>query len=152
MKRLTALLALALLPALPAQAASCQVSVTDLPFGPYLYGAADPVDTTGSISVSCADDGGDPNVSYAIAISTGYSNTYATRVMSGDGELHYNVFVDGARSRVWGDGSGGSETVGGALMVPAPPASHPLYARIPASQTGMGPGAYMDQLTVTVSY
>lgn len=152
MKRLTALLALAVLPALPAQAASCQVSVTDLPFGPYRYDSAEAIDTTGTISMECTDDGGDLNVNYDIALSAGYSGNYAARVMAGDGELQYNVFVDGARTRVWGDGNGASETVSGSLMLPAPAASHAVYARIPASQTGMGPGAYADQLTVFVTY
>ncbi|HUR40815.1 MAG TPA: spore coat U domain-containing protein [Verrucomicrobiae bacterium] len=152
MKRLIALLVLALGPALTAHAASCVVMVTDLPFGAYRYNAGAPVDTTGSVSVECTDVAGGGPVGYTIALATGSSGNYAFRVMAGDGgELHYNVYVDGARTRVWGDDSGGSEAVAGTAIPPAP-SDHPLFARIPAMQTGMGPGAYADQLTVLVSY
>lgn len=152
MKRLITLLVLAFGPALTAHAASCTVVVTDLPFGTYRYNAGAPVDTTGSVSVECTNVGLPAPVAYSIAIATGFSGTYAFRVMAGDGgELHYNVYVDGARTRVWGDDSGGSEAVAG-ITVPTAPSDHPLFARIPAFQTGMGPGAYADQLTVLVSY
>lgn len=152
MKRVLSLVALCLVPALPAAAASCEVVVTDLPFGNYRYNSPDHVDTTGSLSVECADDGGDTTVSYAIALSSGYSGQFNPRVMAGDGELHYNVYVDAARTRIWGDGSGGSEEVVGGFMLPTASATHPVHARIAALQTGMGSGAYADQLIVIVSY
>lgn len=51
---------------------------------------------------------------------------------------------------VWGDGSGGTATVSGALALPGA-IDHTVYGRLPARQN-VGAGAYTDTLTVTLNF
>lgn len=156
MKRLALplLTALALL-APGAHAASCQISATDLAFGEYRFNSD--VDVLGTVTVSiqnCTVDLAGPDVSYSISIGTGNSASYADRFMGGfSGALHYNVYADSGHSLVWGDGSAGTVDVSGSFTVPVQTsATHTAYARIPAGQTDLAPGAYSDQLTITINY
>lgn len=61
--------------------------------------------------------------------------------------MAYNLFIDPQRVMVWGDGTGGSNTVS------AMSAEHdfPVYARAPARQN-LTPGSYTDIISVTVTY
>ena len=156
MKRHLTVLAL-LCAALPrAHAASCQISATDLAFAPYSYAGTSNVVTTATVSIhSCFDDGSGADVSYTISIGAGTSNDYTDRRMAGPGALlHYNVYTDPGLVSIWGDGTGGTATVGGTFTVGPgmTSASHTAYGRIPASQTGLEPGLYADNLTITIDY
>jgi len=71
--------------------------------------------------------------------------------------LGYNLFVDLARSRLWGDGTGGTSLASGAFTV-GPGAKngikelrHAIYGRIPALQDAP-PGAYADTIVVTLTF
>ena len=138
-----------------AHAASCQISATDLAFGEYRFNSD--VDVLGTVTVSiqdCTVDLAGPDVSYSISIGTGNSADFVDRTMSGSsGALHYNVYADPGHSLVWGDGSAGTVEVSGSFTAPLQTsASHTAYARIPAGQTDLAPGAYSDQLTITINY
>lgn len=137
-----------------AQAASCQVSASDLPFGKYPSGSPADVESSATITVqNCVDDGSGAAVSYSIEISPGIGGSFADRAMAGPGGLlHYNLYVDAARTLVWGDGTGGSLVVADAFVLPlATSASHIAYGRIPARQS-VTSGFYADTLTITISY
>lgn len=148
-----ALLLLSLAPG--AQAASCQISATDLAFGQYRFNSAVDVFSTVTVSIqNCAPDINGVDVNYSIAISAGTSADYADRAMSGaGGALHYNLYADPGHTLVWGDGGAGTVDVSGSFTVPMQTsASHTGYARIPAGQTDLAPGHYADQLTITINY
>lgn len=134
------------------QAATCMLSVGDMTFGIYLPGQPNPVDASSSITVQCeADiDGEDVNYSLSIGPSDG---AFAPRTMhSEDATLSYNVFVDAARSTVWGDGSVGTGMVSGQLALPAVSSVTSLvHGRVFGGQS-LRSGSYTDLLTVTVEY
>jgi spore coat protein U-like protein len=137
-----------------ARAASCQVGASDLAFGNYSAGSANDVDSSATIMVQgCVDDGTGSAVSYSIEIGPGLAGNFASRAMNGPGgQLYYNLYVDPARSLVWGDGTGGSLTVSDAFVLPlATSSSHVAYGRIPANQS-VSAGTYVDTLTVLISY
>ena len=128
----------------PASAA-CTVSTTSVNFGAYdpKSGTAD--DSTGSVEVTC-DKGPHPKNS-TIALSPGNSGTYAARQMeSGANILTYNLYSNAARSQIWGDGSGGSFTLGYNAS-----GTFTVYGRIPALQNVQA-GTYSDSLTVTITF
>lgn len=132
--------------------AACNVSATGINFGNYDVFATAPVDSTGTVTVSCDDI---PPASPVIAIGPGGAGTFLPRRMrhaSRPDTLAYNVFTSPAMSVVWGDGTGGTGTVAaGRSPGRRPPRPIPIYARIPAGQN-VSAGSYGDTLVITVTW
>lgn len=130
----------------------CSVSLSSMAFGAYNTQAPSPTDTVGTLSVSCSSP--DPASStFTIALGPGGSGDTNSRVMrSGTHPLYYNLYTNVARTIVWGDDSGGGESVASGF----PPTSRTartfsIYGRIPALQNAWV-GIYHDSITVTVTY
>jgi spore coat protein U-like protein len=131
--------------AAPASAASCSVSPQQLSLGRYDPFATAPQDAVTSIAISC-----DVETSVVIAIGPG-NGDYGARTMTGGAQaLLYNLYIDPAHSRVWGDGTNGSSTVSSTAV--ATSTAIPVYARAPARQTQLKPGPYTDILWVSITY
>lgn len=131
--------------AAPAAAASCSVSPQQLSLGRYDPFASAPQDAVTSIAISC-----DVETSVVIAIGPG-NGDYGARTMTGGAQaLLYNLYIDPAHSRVWGDGTNGSSTVSSTAV--ATSTALPVYARAPARQTQLKPGSYTDILWVSITY
>ncbi|MFA7279349.1 MAG: spore coat U domain-containing protein [Sterolibacterium sp.] len=128
----------------PACAASCTISTTPVSFGIYDVFAMNPNNNgIGSLTLVCSTDAGN------VALSTGQSNTYAARVMrSGANPLTYNLYTSAARTRVWGDGSGGSRVMRAAEKATT---IFSIYGQIPAGQDA-AVGTYTDNITVTITF
>jgi spore coat protein U-like protein len=136
----------------------CSVSATPLIFGNYdpLSGSAVLVSAT--VTVSCLTALG-PLAAIPYTVSLGPSQTSGTMLRSMAGplgaRLQYNLYTSAARSVVWGDGSGGSQTLPGSVT----PASlgvpvvqpHTVHGSVPALQS-VRVGAYADGILVTVDY
>lgn len=157
----TALLAVLLAGAGAAQAGDCMISATPISFGPYdPITTATPIDSSGSIRVDC-----DPTtfgealfgVFVTISLSQGSSGTYAARTLrqAPASILQYNLYTTAARATVWGNGSGGTQTVGGGVggifSGQPTPRSFPVYGRIPAGQDPRL-GLHSDTITVAVVF
>ncbi len=129
-------------------APSCSfTSVTSVSFGVYnVFAAFSNKSGVGSLTIRC-QGGGSP--SFVVSLSTGQSNTYASRVMkSGANSLNYNLYINAARTAVWGDGTGGSST---ATASPNGTTNLDIFGRIPAGQD-VGVGVYGDNLVATVYF
>ncbi len=135
----------------PSQAA-CTLSTTGIAFGVYNPAATVAKDVTGTITLRCdilSGLGG-----YQITLSQGTSGGYGSRrLRSSTDQLAYQLYVDAARTAIWGNGSSNTSFItsivpiallGGAVDVP-------VYARIPARQS-VAQGSYSDTIIVTVSY
>jgi spore coat protein U-like protein len=125
----------------------CRVSTTSVNFGTYNVFATAANDSTGSITLNCLSIG-----SVAVAINRGGASTFAPRRMVKSTEaLHYNLYLDAARTIIWGDGSSGTQM----HIEVNPPLNQDvtltMFARIPASQD-VSAGSYSDSVTVTVNY
>ena len=147
-------LTLALIVPMPSWAAlSCTTSAQAVAFGNYDPLSALPTDSTGQVSVTCTNLVS-LLVSYTVALSTGVSGSYASRQLaSGANRLNYNLYTDVTHLLVWGNGTGGTSTVGNTFLVVllGTTANHTVYGRIPARQNA-SVGAYTDTITVTVTY
>lgn len=131
--------------AAPAAAASCSVSPQALTLGSYDPFATAPQDAVTGIAITC-----DVETSVVIAIGPG-NGDYGARSMTGGAQaLLYNLYIDPAHSRVWGDGTNGSSTVSSTAV--ATSTAIPVYARAPARQTQLKPGSYTDILWVSITY
>ncbi|MBP2514132.1 spore coat U domain-containing protein [Sphingomonas sp. PvP018] len=131
--------------AAPAAAASCSVSPQALTLGSYDPFATAPQDAVTGIAITC-----DVETSVVIAIGPG-NGDYGARTMTGGAQaLLYNLYIDPAHSRVWGDGTNGSSTVSSTAV--ATSTAIPVYARAPARQTQLKPGSYSDILWVSITY
>ena len=137
-----------------AYGASCTVSSSGVNFGVYnIFSTADH-DDTGIITVTCTGlllIG----VSYTIRLSTGGSNSYASRLMS-DGAGHslaYNLYTNSSHTTVWGDGTGGTGTVSAVFLlgILTQHRDHDIYGRIFKEQNAYA-GSYNDSITITISY
>src|ERR1700733_10090881 len=151
------LAALMIVPSEAATTVSCTAAASGIAFGIYSPLSAAPNPSTGSLKVTCTGRGtGSANVTVNVTLSTGLSNSYATRKMfSGANALNYNIYWSTAYNQIIGDGTGGSfGGSAGPFVVPAGGsnfATGTLYGLIPASQD-VAPGAYSDVITVTVTY
>lgn len=135
---------------------SCSVGTTNVVFGVYNPLAPGNADSTGSVSVDCGGVAG-LLIPYKIDLGHGGAASYAGRRMSSGAELlTYNLYTDNSYLTLWGDGTGGSQSVSGSVLLDllglTPAQTHWVYGRIPGGQTSVRPGGYVDTITVTVTY
>ena len=160
MKRvLAALLALAGLGAAPAALAVVNGtgSASGVAFGIYTALSATPLDSTGTITVTCTLlSGGSTTVNLTAKLSAGSSNNFTTRTMvSGVNKLNYNLYWSTAYNQVWGDGTGGSFYGVASFTLtngaPTQSVSGTMYGQVGAGQD-VAPGSYLDTIVVTINY
>ena len=135
---------------------TCTVSTTSLIFSGYNPLSASNVDSTGNVRVACGGIAG-LAIPYSVAISAGGGASMTNRQMaSGINKLSYNLYVSSAYAAIWGDASGGTQTVSGGFLLDvlgsATPQDLTVYGRIPGGQTTVKPGSYTDTLVVTLTY
>jgi spore coat protein U-like protein len=127
------------------EAAACTVSSTGVSFGTYDVFSGSSLDSTGTISFSC-----DKKQDVEIWLSTGGSGTFSPRRMSGPDSLDYNLYLDAARTNIWGDDTFGS--VYTQNNVPKNTSINvTVYGRIPAGQD-VSAGSYTDTVTLTINW
>ena len=138
---------------------SCSASIATLSFGAVNPLSGSAATSAGAVQVSC---GGLASIAVAIKVdlSTGGSGSYTTRKLTNIANsaytLNYNLYVDNTYQTVWGNGTGGTQSVNGSIPLDvlglAPPLSMSIYARVPSGQNTTPPGTYTDTITVTVTY
>ena len=129
-----------------AEAQTCTIpAFPDVLFGTYDVYSAINTDSASTVSWSCSNKG-----IVTVTLTKGSSTTYTPRtLLSGANTLGYNLYLDAARTVIWGDGTGGSSF----LTVPANVTQGPttIYARIPAQQDAMV-GTYADTITLVFTF
>jgi len=150
--------------AFAAQDVTCTAGNAIINFGSYDVLGGSVQDGTGSITVTCVNSGGGPastTVTYtARLMPLGSPRTLAH--LTGTDRLNYNLYVDSARTQVWGDGTGGTFTITGTVAVrrnsSATDTPKSFYGRVtPGGQDVSAaspvpvPAVYFQLLTVTVT-
>lgn len=124
-------------------AAGCEASVSLVDFGELDLDRGENV--SGELVVTC-----DQPAAFSVALSAGLGDFVRRKMQGTDGAaLRYNLFVDAARRRVWGDGvSAGTQTILGENDGRRP-SIIPIYGVVPSRQKVLV-GPYSDNLLVTV--
>ncbi len=146
------LVALALTAALtPAAAApsSCTITtVSNVAFGTYNVFSGSPLDSAGIIRINCTKKA----KSVTVDLTKGNAPTYSPRQMRKGAEtLTYNLYLDAARTIVWGNGTGGTSQYGPTNPPDDTDIDLTLYGRVPSGQDLSG-GSYSDNITATVNF
>ncbi|MGH8278629.1 MAG: spore coat protein U domain-containing protein [Gammaproteobacteria bacterium] len=164
--------ALAFIPKTALASSSCfgnptvTVSATGVSFGSYDVMNAVATPGTGSVTVSatCPFSNLPVIVNYSIALNTGSSGIFTPRTMSsGTNKLQYNLYTSVSYTSVWGDGTGGTQTVSdqingtcqyqffGIGITCSGSQNDTLYGNLPGMQN-VAAGSYSDTITVTVNF
>lgn len=135
---------------------TCTITTTSVVFSSYDPLSSGNVDNTSNIRVGCGGTVG-LLVPFNIALSVGSGTSYTDRAMTnGSNRVAYNLYTDATRTTIWGDGSGGTGLPAGGVLLDllglGTPINYPIYGRIPGGQTSAVPGAYQDNLIITVTY
>lgn len=147
LKKIRVLTFITLLGTLPsiAMGANCSVRATPMNFGNYDGFSTTNLDSSSTITISCAPS----NTSYTISLDGGLHgpiNNRTMRAANGNDKLTYNLYTDASRSIIWGNGSGSTQTVPGSSSFPIT-----VYGRIPPGQNA-GVSSYNDIVTITVNF
>lgn len=141
-------LAALVLPATAEAKTLCSVTATGVAFGAYNPIGGAGVDITGTVTLSCDKDKTD----YLITLSTGGSGDYSARSMTHAGDqLPYQLYLDSARTVIWGDGTGGTGVVSGVLPKKETSISFTVYGRVYGG-VNVAPGFFTDAIVVTALY
>lgn len=129
--------------------ASCLISSSPgMNFGSYSVATPTSLDSTGGITISC-----DKNTQAIVAIgqspNSGGFDPRQMKLTTGSDLLSYNLFTTSARTVIWGDGTGTTETVREHAFSGIP-LTLTIYGRIPAGQD-VSAGFYSENLTVIVT-
>lgn len=135
---------------------SCSIAINSIVnFGTYNPLPGNAADTAGKFTVTCGLTLGLLDT-YTVTLSKGGSNSYAPRKMSsGSNTLDYNLYIDAARTAVWGDGSAGTSIVSDASLLTllgTVVREYDVYGRILPNQQSTPVGTYNDTITITVTY
>jgi spore coat protein U-like protein len=128
--------------------AACSFTATGVSFGIYDVFSPAPNDSTGAITFRC--DPPDRNIT--ISIDGGANGTVAGRQLRNGTELlSYDLYLDAARSTIWGDGTSGTSNY--FIKNPAPnrDSNVTIHGRIPAGQD-VGVGTYADTVVVVINF
>ena len=129
-------------------AAMCTISVVGVAFGNYNPFTPTPVDSAGSVVFNCNNKA--KNI--VVTLGPGQSGTFFSRAMtSGAQSLGYNLFLDAARTVVWGDGTGGTSTYADNNPANDINVVLPVYGRVPAG-IDVSVGTYTDTVVATIEF
>ena len=134
---------LLLLAAAPARAQLCTASSTPVAFGAYDYSSNTPLDSAGTVSWVCLS-----SLTVTVTLSKGGGASFAGRTLSGPSSASYNLYVDAARTKIWGDGTSGTYTSAAVLGLVG---ALPVYGRVPINQP-LKVGNYTDTVVVTLNF
>jgi spore coat protein U-like protein len=104
------------------------------------------VDANSAIAINCPR-----GTAFTIGLDKGQGAgaTYAARKMtSGANTVTYSLYLDSARTKVWGETDGVDTFSGTSASFGA---TCPVYGRVPA-QASPAPGNYTDTVKITVTY
>lgn len=142
---------------------TCSPSSTTINFGAYDVLGGVPLDSAGSFAVTCRLERGrsrSTRITYTARLATAPARRLAPP--AGSDRLDYNVYVDAARTRPWGDGTAGTSTIAGSVTLSGRSSvtdgPRYYYGRIApggqdvsAASPGPPPTAYAQTLTISVT-
>ena len=140
-----------LLLALPTSvlAQTCTVSMPAIVFGSVDVLAGSAVDTTSTITITCAGGTG-AGQRVCVSMGAGSANDATSRQMTGSGgnKARFDLYSDAARTTLWGSWQTGYDLAGVQLDVARDSVTNvTVYARFLGAQPTVVPGAYSSSFT-----
>jgi len=152
MRLLPLMVLLSMLFYVPALFANCGLVVERaMNFGLYNVAQKNPLHSVLFLKVTCAQG----NVGhYKIALSRGKGRSYTPRRMRGEqGAIYYNLYLDPARSVVWGNGRRGTVLVeGNGPCTDLKPCRHVIYGKVTGSSNKLSAEHYVDTIRAVLFY
>ena len=131
-----------------ARSTSCTISANSVSFGNYNVFSGTALDSTGTITYRCNSAA----ANITIALSKGASSTFNPRVMTKASEsLGYNLFLNAARTTIWGDGTSGTSVYTRANPPNNNNVNVTIYGRVPADQD-VSAGSFGDTISATINF
>jgi spore coat protein U-like protein len=125
------------------------VNIVGVNFGLYDVFNSAPTDSIGSITYKCTDVG---QSIITIDLDRGNSSTYNPRQMlQGSEALNYNLYLDGARTVIWGDGTSGTSRYGPLNPPDNVDVTLSIHGRLSARQN-VRAGTYRDTIRITINF
>jgi spore coat protein U-like protein len=147
---IASLIALGMTVAMVGRAMSCSVGSSGVAFGAYDGLTGVPLDSIGTVTYRCDDVL--PGDSIIVALSRGNAPSYLPRILEqGSYQLEYNLYLDALQTKIWGDGSSGTQQLGPFFPLNAVSTNVSVYGRIAGGQQARG-GSYTDTVVVTVVF
>ena len=140
-----------------AQVAICTVSAPVFAFGRHpMSGSIEPILAPGSITVSCdkiVQQGTPVTITFDLS---GLPPSDPRQLSSGQGaQLDYAIYLDPTRTRVWGDGTRGTETISDILEmqgnIRTASRTYQLYGKVNGGQPAVT-GAYLNAINAEMRY
>lgn len=129
-------------------AQTCMVNAVTMNFGS--YDPHNPVATltTGTISFHCLS-----SVPVKIKLLNGNGGgPRGTHLNFRNSALQFELFLDPARTTLWGDGLNGTAYYSGQAPQANTTTTVPVFGEIPSGQPLLPAGAYNDMLTIEIDY
>jgi len=124
-------------------AAGCTISSSGLRFGSYDALKKTPADAVATITYRCTGSG-----PARVSLGAGGEPNFDRRLRSGAASLRYNLYLDAARTQVWGDGTRGT---GFRTLAPNGSGTLSIFARIHGGQN-VPAGEYQDSILVAIDF
>ncbi len=127
---------------------SCTITAVGVSFGTYDVFSGSPLDSTGSVTYNCISVLG----TITINLSRGGAPTFTPRQMFRSSEtLNYNLYLNAARTTIWGDGTSGTSHYGPVTPPLLTNVTVTIYGRIPGGQD-VSAGTYSDTVVATINF
>lgn len=144
-----------------AQDITCQASSPTIDFGPFDVLAALPLAGAGTFTVTCTNTNA-PRANVTYTASLAVSPARQMQPPSGTDRVTYQIYVDSARTKPWGNGTAGTFTFTGTLNPQRNRSSTsaaisyyglitPGNQDVSAASPGPPPTTYSQTLTITVT-
>ena len=132
--------------------ADCSVSATGVNFGNYDVFVTTTTESTGTINITCDTvSPTDVVISINPSLHSGVFNPRQMKNLTSAYLLNYNLYTDKKKRSVWGDGTGGTDTVTIKNVKKKKSKTETIYGSIPPGQNAFV-GSYSDVLTVTITF
>jgi spore coat protein U-like protein len=133
-----------------AQFGNCTISTTSVNFGPYDVFTSFPLDSTGSIRLRCVGLFFGTPVTVMLGPGNGPNASHRWMESSaGPDVLNYNLYLDAARTQVWGDPNPYAYST--TIVLFLLDRTLTVYGRVPAGQDVVA-GTYTDTVTAIINF
>lgn len=139
--------------------ASCTISTTGINFGTYNPLNATPLDSDGTVSITCRRRRGSNSTSGYVdlypGVGAGGSCTTPREMTNGPSNLQYDIYLNASRTTKWcwnGSSGTGWQSFNFPDLSPPVTQTYTAYGRVFGSQTSATPGTYTQTIWAAVEY